>query len=173
MAGGIEAIAATIAVDLQMRLPDQNKKQREGLALLVATMLDVRGANLMDLTASLPRAAERLNMRYQWISRLLGSDLIDAGEVMKPFTTELLHRLCVNGQRLVLISCDSFQVRHRRCRFSSSVRSRGLPSRRSVRGRARPLVRSRPPRRSRPPAPADPSNILSLSCSPAAADGGT
>ena len=44
MAGGIEAIAATIGVDLQRRLPGQNKKQREGLALLTATMLDVRSA---------------------------------------------------------------------------------------------------------------------------------
>ena len=77
MAGGIEAIAATIGVDLQRRLPGQNKKQREGLALLTATMLDVRSANLMDVAASLPRDAERLDMRYQWISRLLGNELID------------------------------------------------------------------------------------------------
>jgi hypothetical protein len=50
------------------------------VALLVATMLDVRSANLMDLAASLPRAAERLDMRYQWISRLLGNDLIDVAK---------------------------------------------------------------------------------------------
>ena len=56
MAGGIEAIAASISADLLQRLPRQNKKQREGLALLVATMLDVRSANLMDLSASLPRS---------------------------------------------------------------------------------------------------------------------
>jgi hypothetical protein len=28
--------------------------------------------NLNELAAALPRAAERLDMRYQWISRLLG-----------------------------------------------------------------------------------------------------
>ena len=38
--------------ELLMRLPRQNKKQREGLSLLVATMLEVRSANLMDLAAS-------------------------------------------------------------------------------------------------------------------------
>jgi hypothetical protein len=103
MVGGIETIAVTIGEDLRQRLPGQNKKQREGLALLVATMLDVRSANLMDLAASLPRAAERLDMRYQWISRLLGNDLIDVGAVMKPFASELLHRLCADGQTLVLI----------------------------------------------------------------------
>jgi hypothetical protein len=103
MVGGIETIAVTIGEDLRQRLPGQNKKQREGLALLVATMLDVRSANLMDLAASLPRAAERLDMRYQWISRLLGNDLIDVGAVMKPFASELLHRLCADRQTLVLI----------------------------------------------------------------------
>ena len=103
MAGGIEAIAATIGVDLQRRLPGQNKKQREGLALLTATMLDVRSANLMDVAASLPRDAERLDMRYQWISRLLGNDLIDTDEVMAPFASELLQRVCADGRQIILI----------------------------------------------------------------------
>src|SRR3954452_20028325 len=69
--GGIETMATAIGADLAARLPRQNKKQREGLALLVATALDVRDVNLMELAAALPRAAERLDMRYQWISRLL------------------------------------------------------------------------------------------------------
>src|SRR5690242_13354309 len=75
--GGIETMAAAIGADLAARLPRQNKKQREGLALLVATALDVRDVNLMELAAALPRAAERLDMRYQWISRLLANPLID------------------------------------------------------------------------------------------------
>ena len=103
MAGGIEALAASISADLVRRLPRQNKKQREGLALLVATMLDVRSANLMDLAASLPRAAERIDMRYQWISRLLGNAHIDTDEVMAPFAREVLERAAASGQRLVLI----------------------------------------------------------------------
>ena len=92
MAGGIEAIAASISADLVVRLPRQNKKQREGLAALVATMLDVRCANLMDLAASLPRASERIDMRYQWISRLLGNEHIDVDWVMAPFAAEVLER---------------------------------------------------------------------------------
>ena len=103
MAGGIETIAATIGADLQRRLPGQNKKQREGLALLTATMLDVRSANLMDVAASLPRDAERLDMRYQWISRLLGNELIDTDEVMAPFASELLQRVCADGRQIILI----------------------------------------------------------------------
>lgn len=103
MTGGIEAVAASVSADLLRRLPRQNKKQREGLALLVGTMLDVRSANLMDLSASLPRQSERIDMRYQWISRLLGNELIDTDWVMAPFASEVLHRAAADGRRLILI----------------------------------------------------------------------
>ena len=103
MAGGIEAVAASVSADLVRRLPRQNKKQREGLSLLVATMLDVRSANLMDLSASSPRASERIDMRYQWIARLLGNELVDTDWVMAPFATEVLFRAASSGKRLVLI----------------------------------------------------------------------
>ena len=103
MAGGIEAIAASISADLFRRLPRQNKKQREGLASLVATMLEVRSANLMDLSASLPRGSERIDMRYQWISRLLGNELIDTDAVMAPFAIDVLARVSSGGQAIVLI----------------------------------------------------------------------
>jgi hypothetical protein len=103
MAGGIEAIAASISADLVRRLPRQNKKQREGLALVTATMLDVRSANLMDLAASLPRESERIDMRYQYISRLLGNEHIDSDWVMAPFAGEVLERASADGRRLVLI----------------------------------------------------------------------
>ena len=53
--GGIETVAAAVGADLAARLPGQNKKQREGLALLVATALDVRDVNLMELAAACPR----------------------------------------------------------------------------------------------------------------------
>jgi hypothetical protein len=81
---GIEMLAGTIREDMVMRLARQDKKQREGRSLLVATMLEVRSANLMDLAAPLPRAPDRLDMRYQWISRLLGNDSIEVDAVMAP-----------------------------------------------------------------------------------------
>ena len=87
MAGGIEAIAASISADLCGVCRDRTRSSAKVLALLVATMLDVRSANLMDLSASLPRKAERIDMRYQWISRLLGNELIDTDWVMAPFAT--------------------------------------------------------------------------------------
>src|SRR3954462_5758445 len=88
---------------MRVRLPGQHKKQREGLALLTATMLDVRGANLMDLAASLPRAAERLDMRYRWISRLLGNERIEVEAVMAPYGREILAHLAANGRKVVLM----------------------------------------------------------------------
>ncbi len=103
MTGGIARMAASISADLVTRLPRQNKKQREGLALLAATMLDVRSANLMDLSASLPREAVRIDMRYQWISRLLGNEHIDVDEVMAPFAREVLARAAAGGQSILLI----------------------------------------------------------------------
>jgi hypothetical protein len=39
-------------------------------------MLDVRSANLVSLAAGLLTAADRTDMRYQWIMRLLGNPLV-------------------------------------------------------------------------------------------------
>jgi hypothetical protein len=57
--GGILAIATAICGELLARLPWQNKKQREGLALPAATALQVRSVNLNELASALPRTAER------------------------------------------------------------------------------------------------------------------
>src|SRR4051812_26545980 len=126
--GGIETMAAAIGADLAARLPRQNKKQREGLALLVATALDVRDVNLMELAAALPRAAERLDMRYQWISRLLANSLIDTGEVMAPFAREVLARARAQVHTLVLI-IDQSQVNatHQMVMVSLRVGGRAVP----------------------------------------------
>ena len=126
--GGIATVATAIGADLAARLPRQNKKQREGLALLVATALDVRDVNLMELAAALPRAAARLDMRYQWISRLLGNALIDTDEVIAPFAREVLARAGADGRTLVLI-IDQSQVNaaHQMVMVSLRVGGRALP----------------------------------------------
>ena len=79
---GIGPIADSISAELKQRLPDQRKTQRGKLALVVATMLDVRSANLMDLAAGLPLEADRTDMRYQWITRLLGNPRVLSDEIM-------------------------------------------------------------------------------------------
>ena len=126
--GGIATVAAAIEEDLRGRLPAQHKKQRAGLALLAATMLDVRSANLMDLAASLPRAAERLDMRYQWISRLLGNPRIGVEAVMAPHVREILARLAADGRRVVLM-IDQAQAseRHQVVMVAARIGGRALP----------------------------------------------
>ena len=86
--GGIEQAAWSISAALQERLPWQRKTQRENLALLVATMLSERSANLMSLAAALPRPTDRIDMRYQWIVRVLANPLIECDAVMLPFARE-------------------------------------------------------------------------------------
>src|SRR4051794_14576178 len=126
--GGIATVATAIGADLAARLPRQNKKQREGLALLVATALDVRDVNLMELAAALPRAAARLDMRYQWISRLLGNALIDTDEVIAPFAREVLARAGADGRTLVLIIDQSqINTEHQMVMVSLRVGGRALP----------------------------------------------
>jgi hypothetical protein len=99
--GGILTVAMTIGAELLARLPWQNKKQREGLALLIATALQVRSVNLNELAAALPREAERLDMRYQWISRVLGNELIDISLGLAPFAAEVLARSAEGGRTIV------------------------------------------------------------------------
>jgi hypothetical protein len=128
VAGGIEKVAAAIEGDLRGRLPRRHKKQREGLALLVATMLEERSANLMDLAAALPRAAERLDMRYQWISRVLGNERIAVAAVMAPYTRAVLARLAAGGRRIVLL-LDQTQAtaRHQVVMVAARVGGRAVP----------------------------------------------
>ncbi len=90
--GGIEHAARSVSAVLHERLPWQRKTQRENLALLVATMLSERSANLMSLAAALPRRSERIDMRYQWIVRVLANPLIECDAVMLPFAREVLAR---------------------------------------------------------------------------------
>src|SRR5215203_4665292 len=105
--GGVETVAAAVRTDLAARLPSQNKKQREGLALLVATRLDVR---------------------YQWISRLLGNAHIDVQAVMAPYAREVLARACAGSRALVVI-IDQSKVNdaHHMVMVSLRVGERALP----------------------------------------------
>ena len=125
---GIERLAETISRDMERRLPGQRKTQRGKLSCLVATMLEVRSANLMDLAACLPRPAERLDTRYQWIKRLLANTRVVSDAVMAPYGREVLGRLSAGGQRIVLL-IDQTQANERHQAVMVAVRlgGRALP----------------------------------------------
>ena len=125
---GITEIADSINSELKRRLPNQRKTQRTKLALLVATMLDVRSANLMDLAAGLPREADRTDMRYQWITRLLGNPLVISDEIMEPFSREVLEQAAGNGAPLTLILDQSkMSNRHQVLMLALRCGERALP----------------------------------------------
>jgi len=125
---GIKGLAEGIAAEFHRLLPKQRKTQRTNLSLLVATMLDVRSANLMDLAAGLPRDADRIDMRYQWIARVLMNRLIDPDAVMAPFAREVLCRLAGEDQPLVLILDQSkLSDRHQVLMLAVRYGERALP----------------------------------------------
>src|SRR3954467_14963020 len=131
---GIKEIAGSFGEELRRRLPNQRKTQRTKLALLVATMLDVRSANLMDLAAGLPREADRTGplgnaqryMRYQWITRLLGNPLVISDEIMEPFSREVLEQAAGNGAPLTLI-LEQSKMRHQVLMLALRCGERALP----------------------------------------------
>ena len=125
--GGIEQVAGGIAGELRRRLPGQRKTQREALALLVATMLDQRSANLMDLAAALPRAAERIDMRYQWIVRVLANPLIGCDQVMAPFACEVIGQAAQAGRVEVILDQSKLSDRHQMLMLALRWGERALP----------------------------------------------
>src|SRR5512135_2163999 len=91
-------------------------------------MLDVRSANLMDLAAGLPIDADRTDMRYQWISRLLGNPRVISDEVMAPFAREILQQAVADGKPIVLILDQStVSDRHQILMLALRYAERALP----------------------------------------------
>ena len=125
---GIERLADGIKAELEQLLPGQRKTQRGKLSLLVATMLDARSANLMDLAAALPLEAERTDMRYQWIARFLANPLVDPDKVMAPFARQVLERQAGGGEPLALILDQSkISDRHQVLMLAVRFGERALP----------------------------------------------
>ena len=125
---GIVRVAAGIEAELAQRLPRQRRTQRGKLALLVATMLSERSANLMDLAAALPRPAERIDMRYQWITRLLANPWVECDAVMRPFAEEAIRHAGAAGGTVVLILDQSrISARHQMLVLAVRVGERALP----------------------------------------------
>src|ERR687897_1323146 len=128
MMNGIKAIAESLSSELKRRLPKQRKTQRTKLALLVSTMLDVRSANLMDLAAGLPLEADRTDMRYQWITRLLSNPLVLSDAIMEPFGREVLEQAVTEGPPVVLILDQSkLSDRHQVLMLALRYGERALP----------------------------------------------
>ena len=93
--------------DFKDRLPGYHKSRREGICTLVALMLDVKSANMMELANALPRNIGSKDKRYQYVERQLANSHIDCDCVMKPFAMEVFMRLCGQGQTIVVMMDQS------------------------------------------------------------------
>src|SRR4051812_28014061 len=128
MMNGIKKIAESVGSELKHRLPKQRKTQRTKLALLVSTMLEVRSANLMDLAAGLPRDADRTDMRYPWIIRLLGNPRVPRDGVRDPSARGVLDGAAADGEPLSLILDQSkMSDRHQVLMLAVRWGERALP----------------------------------------------
>jgi DDE family transposase len=103
MTGSIKHLSEIIKQEFEVMLPNQRKTQLEMLSLLTATMIQARTANTMELANLLPTETERLDMRYQRISRFLSNDLVDKNEIMHPFMQRIFKELIDSKARIVLM----------------------------------------------------------------------
>ena len=124
---GIAVWAEGIKAELAQRLPRQRKTQRDKLAVLVATMLHVRSANLVEVAAG-RRMRPIAGYRNQWISRFLANGLVCCDDVMAPFAREILAWLAETGAPIPLI-LDQTKASDRHQILMLSVRwgERALP----------------------------------------------
>ena len=100
--GKAQALIKAIEEDFQARHPLYHKSRREGLATLAGVMLDVRSANLMELSAALPREIGTAHDRYQYMERQLKNDKTDVDVTIKPYALEVIERLSARGETIVL-----------------------------------------------------------------------
>ena len=127
MIGGIARQAEGIVEELRERLPSQRKTQRSKLALLVATMLHARSANLMALAACLPVSTERADMRYQWIARFIDNDRVVCDAVMEPFAREVLAKAAKAGRVVLIMDQTKASDRHQILMLSLRFGERAVP----------------------------------------------
>ena len=73
------------------------KSPRNKLSLCVAAVLEVRSCNTMEIAAALPLPSERIDMRYQWLSRFLLTETADNDKVMEPFARQAIAHSCEKG----------------------------------------------------------------------------
>ena len=100
---GFSGVKEAIKADFKERLPKFHKSRCEGLTLLSSIMLDVRSANLMELSAALPCDIGTNDHRYQYVSRILSNTHIDCSEVMQAYAGDVFARLASKGQTIVLM----------------------------------------------------------------------
>ena len=125
---GFSGVNEAIKADFMQRLPGFHKSRCEGLTLLSTLLLDVRSANLMELSAALPRDIGTKDHRYQYVSRVLANPHINCAEIMQAYAGDVFTRLASNGETIVLMMDQShINDGHEALMISVRIRDRALP----------------------------------------------
>jgi len=104
---GVAGIAAAVEDDLARRLPEMNVARRRGISQVVAAMLTVRSANMVELGNVLPREIASWEKRYQFVERVLGNAKTDCDEVMASFAAQVAGALSAAGETLIVMMDQS------------------------------------------------------------------
>ena len=104
---GVAGIAAAVEDDLGRRLPLMNVARRRGISQVVAAMLTVRSANLVELGNVLPRDIASWEKRYQFVERVLGNAKTDCDAVMASFAAQVAGALAAAGETLIVMMDQS------------------------------------------------------------------
>ena len=104
---GVMGIALAVDGDLARRLPEMNVARRRGISQVVAAMLTVRSANMVELGNVLPREIASWAKRYQFVERVLGNAKIDCDAVMASFAGEVARALVAADETLIVMMDQS------------------------------------------------------------------
>ncbi len=104
----IKHLSTEVERSLAEGCPWLYKNPRAKLSLCVAAVLEVRSCNTMEIAAALPLSPERIDMRYQWLSRFLLTETVDNDKVMQPFAKQAIALSCKEGETIVLCMDQTF-----------------------------------------------------------------
>ena len=126
--GTIVHLAETIRAGIREALPGLGKVLLKKLPLAVAAMMEARTANTRMVANLLPLESERLDMREQWLRRLLSHERLESGRILAAWARQALLEAGAKGQ-VVVLSLDQTDLGERFAVLRVSVRvgERALP----------------------------------------------
>jgi hypothetical protein len=104
---GVMGIALAVDGDLERRFAEMNVARRRGISQVVAAMLSVRSANLVELGNAVPRQIASWEKRYQFVERVLGNAKTACDAMMASFAGEVAGQLSAAGQTLIVMMDQS------------------------------------------------------------------
>jgi len=87
--GTVAHLAQTIREGLKEAHPALGKMLLRKLPLAVAAMMEAQTANTRAVANLLPLESERLDMREQWLRRLLSNDRLKSETVLAPWARQV------------------------------------------------------------------------------------